>query len=87
MVILTIILVILAFLGIITQYVGSRAGESIFSYIGGCVIGINYITTDVDFEFEEEGYSKRKHILVVSLFFVSVTYIWFGREEGGEDVY
>lgn len=78
---LSIVLIVLAVLGIITQYVGYLGGEIIFSYIGGCVIGVNYITTDNEYETEEGLLERRQHILAISLAFVSVNYIWYSEED------
>lgn len=77
MIYLIAILVFLAIIGSFTYYLRERDSQIILSHIGGFVVGVNYITSQIE-KTEEDEYSEQR-ILAISLAFISITYIWFAK--------
>jgi len=76
------VLIVLGLLGGLTYTLRGIGAEVIVSHIGGVVIGINKISTEVEYnDEEEEDVLDRQHILSISLIFISITYVWYSYKE------
>jgi hypothetical protein len=81
--ILIAVLFILAVLGQLTYHFQQKGATIIVSPIGGLVFGVNYVKNKTEYEdFEtEDVVETEQHLLSISLFFISLTYIWYLGEE------
>lgn len=75
------VLMVLGLLGGLTYTLRGIGAEVIVSHIGGVVIGINKISTEVEYSEEEEDVLDRQHILSISLIFISITYVRYSYKE------
>lgn len=79
-VLIIVVLTVLGLLGGLTYTLRGIGAEVIVSHIGGVVIGINKISTEVEYNEEEEDVLDRQHILSISLVFISITYVWYSHK-------
>ena len=76
-----IVMAVIGLLGGLTYTLRGLGAEVILSHIGGVVIGVNYITSKVEYEEDEEELLEQQNILSISLIFISITYVWYSYKE------
>ena len=80
-VLIIVIMGVLGLLGGLTYTLRGIGAEVIVSHIGGVVIGVNYITSKVEYDEDEEELLGQQNILSISLIFISITYVWYSYKE------